>query len=164
MKIRRVLLLWGLVFNICLFAKEKRGYDYLQLASSPFRVEEGYLSKHYIVYFSPTELEAEGFPMGNGDMGGMIWNHDNGIELQVNKNDLWSDEDAAESNLSVLKHAARLKIDFGSPVFSWIHMNDFKGRLSLEKGEVDFSSTTPYSKVSINTWLAHKKNVWVLEC
>lgn len=164
MKIRRVLLLWGLVFNICLFAQEKRGYDYLQLASSPFRVEEGYLSKHDIVYFSPTELEAEGFPMGNGDMGGMIWNNDNGIELQVNKNDLWSDEDAAESNLSVLKHAARLKIDFGSPVFSWIHMNDFKGRLSLEKGEVDFSSTTPYSKVSINTWLAHKKNVWVLEC
>lgn len=50
-----------------------------------FEVDDDYLSKHDIVYFSPTQLEAEGFPMGNGDIGGMVWNHDNGIELQINK-------------------------------------------------------------------------------
>lgn len=73
------------LFFICLSlfskAQENTQYEYLQLASSPFSVEDSYLSKHDIVYFSPTQLEAEGFPMGNGNMGGMIWNHDNGIEL-----------------------------------------------------------------------------------
>lgn len=56
---------------------------------SPFSVSENYLTRHDIVYLS-TQLEAEGFPMGNGNMGGMIWNHDNGIEIQINKNDLWT--------------------------------------------------------------------------
>ena len=65
-------------------------YTYLKMQSAPFEVDDDYLSKHDIVYFSPTQLEAEGFPMGNGDIGGMVWNHDNGIELQINKNDLWT--------------------------------------------------------------------------
>lgn len=145
-------------------AQENTQYEYLQLASSPFSVEDSYLSKHDIVYFSPTQLEAEGFPMGNGNMGGMIWNHDNGIELQINKNDLWTDLRADEGNTSILKHAARLKIDFGTPVFSWIHLNNYEGRLSLQKGETTYKAATAYSTTTINTWLAHDKNVWVLEC
>ena len=50
-------------------------YTYLKMQSAPFEVDDDYLSKHDIVYFSPTQLEAEGFPMGNGDIGGMVWNH-----------------------------------------------------------------------------------------
>ena len=145
-------------------AQEKRDYEYLKLESSPFKIDENYLSKHDIVYLSPTQLEAEGFPMGNGNIGGMIWNHDNGIELQINKNDLWTKLISEEGNTSILRHAARLKIDFGIPVFSWIHLNKFEGRLSLQKGEMTYKGTTAYSTTHINTWLAHGKNVWVLEC
>ena len=145
-------------------AQENTTYEYLQLKSSPFKVDESYLSKHDIVYFSPTQLEAEGFPMGNGNLGGMIWNHDNGIELQINKNDLWTDLIPEEGNTSVLRHAARLKIDFGIPVFNWIHLNNFEGRLSLQKGETTYKAKTAYSTTHINTWLAHGKNIWVLEC
>ena len=54
-------------------------YTYLKMQSAPFEVDDDYLSKHDIVYFSPTQLEAEGFPMGNGDICGIVWNHDNGI-------------------------------------------------------------------------------------
>ena len=43
-------------------------YTYLKMQSAPFEVDDDYLSKHDIVYFSPTQLEAEGFPMGNGDI------------------------------------------------------------------------------------------------
>ena len=64
-------------------------YTYLKMQSAPFEVDDDYLSKLDFVYFSPSLLEAEVFPMGNGDIGGMVWNHDNGIELQINKNDLW---------------------------------------------------------------------------
>lgn len=159
------ILLYSFLF-ISLFAKaqESTNYEYLNMKSSPFIVEENYLSKHDIVYFSPTQLEAEGFPMGNGNIGGMIWNNDNGIELQLNKNDLWTDLRPDEGNMSILKHAARLKIDFGTPVFSWIHLKDFEGRLSLQNGEVTYKAATSYSTTNIKTWLAHGKNVWVLEC
>lgn len=102
-------------------------YTYLKMQSAPFEVDDDYLSKHDIVYFSPTQLEAEGFPMGNGDIGGMVWNHDNGIELQINKNDLWTKAQPEEYGMSLLRHAARLKIDFGAPVFSWVHLEEFEG-------------------------------------
>lgn len=162
---RTMFILFFLGFiTVCLNAQDRTNYKYLNMASSPFRVEDNYLSKHDIVYFSPTQLEAEGFPMGNGNMGGMIWNNDNGIELQINKNDLWSKPSKEEGDLSVLKHAARVKIDFGIPIFSWIHLKNFEGRLSLQKGEATYKASTPYSTTTIRTWLAHGRNVWVLEC
>lgn len=158
-------ILFSLIFlNVCLHAQDSMNYNFLSMSSSPFRVDENYLSKHDIVYFSPTQLEAEGFPMGNGNIGGMLWNNDNGIELQINKNDLWSKPSEEEGGLSILKHAARVKIDFGIPVFSWIHLKNFEGRLSLQKGEATYTAATPYSTTTIRTWLAHGRNVWVVEC
>lgn len=162
---KAIYILFSLIcINICLYAQDRTDYKYLDLSSSPFQVDEDYLSKHDIVYLSPTQLEAEGFPMGNGNMGGMIWNNNNGIELQINKNDLWSKPSKEEDGLSVLKHAARLKIDFGLPVFSWIHLKGFEGRLSLQKGEATYKASTPFSTTTIRTWLTHDSNVWVLEC
>ncbi|WP_372948470.1 glycosyl hydrolase family 95 catalytic domain-containing protein [Mariniphaga sp.] len=144
--------------------KEHGEETLIQMKSSSFKVLPSYLSKHDIVFLSPTQLEAEGFPMGNGDLGGMIWNHENGIEIQINKNDLWSEPDPRENDFSSLRHCGRLKIDFGAPVFSWIHMSDFEGRLSLADGEVTYRANTAYSKTNISTWLSHGKNVWVIEC
>lgn len=138
-------------------------YERLDMKSSPFSVSNSYLTKHDIVFLSPTQLEAEGFPMGNGNMGGMIWNHDNGIEIQINKNDLWT-KPTKEADAAILKHAARLKIDFGVPVFSWIHLKDFTGRLSLQNGEASYNAATAYTNTNIKTWLAHNSNVWVIEC
>lgn len=159
------ILLYILPF-VCLglFAQTSSDYKYLNLSSSPFKVDENYLSKHDIVYLSPTQLEAEGFPMGNGNIGGMVWTNDNGIELQLNKNDLWAAAGGDEGDVSVLKHAARLKIDFGVPVFSWIHLKQFDGRLSLQKGESTYEAETAYSTTYIRTWPVQGKNVWVVEC
>lgn len=161
---KSIFLLFGISLCCSLAAQENRDYSPLDMASSPFVVEDSYLSKHDIVYLSPTQLEAEGFPLGNGDMGGMVWNHENGIELQINKNDLWTALMPDEENASVLKHAARVKIDFCLPVFSWIHLKDFEGRLSLRNGEAAYRASTPFSKTNIKTWLAHGRNVWVIEC
>lgn len=154
----------SLFAGILVVNAQNADYTHLKMKSAPFEVSDTYLSKHDIVYFSPTQLEAEGFPMGNGNIGGMVWNTDNGIEMQINKNDLWTNIRPDEYNTSILKHAARLKIDFGIPVFSWIHLKNFEGRLSLQQGEADYKAVTAYSKTNIKTWLAHDKNVWVLEC
>jgi len=162
------LILWGiLITGKSTWAQSSISFKngrQLKSSSPIFNVEDTYLSRHDIVFQSPTELEAEGFPMGNGDMGGMIWNHDNGIEFQVNKNDLWSAPVTEEMDRSILKHAGRLKIDFGAPVFSWIHLENFTGRLSLAKGEASYEGRTGFSDVRINSWIAHGKNVWVVEC
>ena len=143
---KNCILLFLLFIAFSTRAQENINYEYLKLSSSPFTVNENYLSKHDIVYFSPTQLEAEGFPMGNGNIGGMIWNNDNGIEMQINKNDLWTKLCPQEGNTSLLRHAARLKIDFGIPVFSWIHLKDFEGRLSLQHGETTYKGTTAYAQ------------------
>lgn len=135
--------------------------------SQSFRVDPNYLARHDVVYHSPMQLEAEGFPLGNGDMGGLIWNHENGIELQINKNDVWSgpEDGKGAGTLCVPRHCARVKVDFGMPVFSWIHhINDFEGRFSLQKGEASFNAKTGFSEVTIRSWLPQDRNVWVIEC
>ena len=139
-----------------------------QLASAPFTVDESYLSRHDVVYLAPTQLEAEGLPLGNGDMGGLIWTHDNGVELQINKNDVWSgpeDGDSAPGAMCVPRHCARVRIDFGLPVFSWIHdLNEFEGRLVLRKGEVWYSAKSGLASTTVGSWLAQDRNVWVIQC
>lgn len=133
-----------------------------------FQVDPNYLSRHDVIYQSPMQLEAEGFPLGNGGMGGLIWTHDQGIELQINKNDVWSgpeDGAGAPNAMCVPRHCARVKIDFGMPVFSWTHLiNNFEGRFSLKNGEATFRGQTGFSTTAIRTWLPQDRNVWVIEC
>ncbi len=161
---KRIVFVIACFITLSCFARNKGDYEWLQLKSAPFQVDSTYLSKHDIVYWSPTQLECEGFPLGNGNIGGVIWNHKDGVELQINKNDLWDNMNPNEFNLSVLRHAARLKVDFGVPVFSWIHMQDFEGRLSLQKAEASFDSHTAYSATHVNSWIVKGDNVWVVEC
>ncbi len=137
-------------------------YAATHLKSAPFSVAESYLAKHDIVFKSPTDLEAEGFPLGNGDLGGMIWNHDYGVELQINKNDLWTAPVEEEDGKSILKHAARVKIDFGIPVYNWIHLKSFTGRLSLAKGQVNYEAESPFANSRVESWIVQGKNVWVI--
>ncbi len=131
---------------------------------APFRVDPSYVTKHDIVYQSPMKVPAEGFPMGNGDMGGLVWTSDRGIEFQIHKNDIWSNPESGADG-RVLRHAARVRVEFGSPVFSWIHtLNNFEGRLSLANGEASFGAESGFGKVRLRTWLAQDRNVWVVEC
>lgn len=41
---------------------------------------------------------------------------------------------------------------------------NFEGRLSLQNGETTYKAATAYSTTHIKTWLAHSKNIWILEC
>jgi len=126
-----------------------------------FVVDSTYLSKHDIVYKTPAYEGFEGFPVGNGDMGGMIWNTNNGLEVQINKNDLF--DQSHEENRSTLRGGARLNIDFGAPGFEWIYLDDFNGRLSLQNAEVSLNAKTPFMESRINTWVAPDKNVWCFQ-
>jgi alpha-L-fucosidase 2 len=123
-----------------------------------FTVSETYLSKHDIVYQTPSYEGFEGFPLGNGDLGGMIWNTKNGIEVQINKNDLF--DQSHEEARSTLRGGVRLNIDLGAPGFDWMFLDDYDGRLSLKDAEVSMYSKTPFVENNINSWVGTDKNVW----
>ena len=126
-----------------------------------FVVDSTYLNKHDIVYKTPAYEGFEGFPVGNGDLGGMVWNTNNGLEVQINKTDLF-DQPNKES-LTTLRGGARLNIDLGAPGFEWIYLDDFDGRLSLKNAEAIFHTKTPFMESRINSWVVPDKNVWCFQ-
>jgi len=146
-------ILTSILFPILMFTSEGvRGQNPL------FVVDSTYLSKHDIVYKTPAYEGFEGFPVGNGDMGGMVWNTNNGLEVQINKNDLF--DQSHEENRSTLRGGVRLNIDLGAPGFEWTYLDDFDGRLSLKNAEVVMKAKTPFMESRIDTWVAPDKNVW----
>ena len=66
MNIKKLIILYSFLAGGMAANSQNTDYIYLKMQSAPFEVNGNYLSKHDIVYFSPTQLEAEGFPMGNG--------------------------------------------------------------------------------------------------
>jgi hypothetical protein len=135
--------------------------DFVSGQNPLFKVESNYLSRHDIVYQTPAYEGFEGFPLGNGDLGGMVWNTSNGIEVQINKNDLF--DQSHEESRSTLRGGARLNIDFGAPVFDWIYLDDFDGRLSLQNAEVTLKAKTPFMENNVISWVATGKNVWCFQ-
>jgi alpha-L-fucosidase 2 len=126
-----------------------------------FEVDDSYLLKHDIVYKTPAFEGYEGFPLGNGDLGGMFWNNKNGLEIQINKNDLF-DQPNQEAG-ATLRNGARLSIDLGAPGFEWLFLDDFDGRLSLKNAEVSIRSVTPFVTNEIKSWVSANKNVWFVQ-
>lgn len=134
---------------------------FAQAQNPLFAVKPNYLSKHDVVYQTPAYEGFEGFPLGNGDLGGMVWNTHTGIEVQINKNDLF--DQAHEEDRATLRGGARLTVDLGAPGYEWIYLDDFEGRLSLQQAEVSLHSKTPFLESQINSWVAPQKNVWAFQ-
>ena len=126
-----------------------------------FKVDASYLSRHDIVYKTPAYEGYEGFPIGNGDLGGMVWNNKNGIEAQINKNDLFDEPN--EESQSTLRGGAHLSIDLGTPAYDWMYLSNFDGRLSLKNAEVTLVAKTSFKESNLTSWVSTEKNVWFFQ-
>lgn len=126
-----------------------------------FQVDSNYLRKHDIVYLDPDYEGYNGFPLGNGDIGGMIWTTEKGLELQINKINLY---DRPEPGQVALKSAGRLSVDFGMPVNDYLYLSDFENRLSLFDATSHLKSETAFVTTKIDSWVDANSNVWVIEC
>lgn len=127
-----------------------------------FKVDHvSYLKKHDIVYLEPDYEGFNGFPIGNGDLGGMVWSTPSGIKLQMNKIDLYSRPEEGRMSLC---SAGQVNIDFHVPCFEYLYLDDYEGRLSLQNGEVLFKGSTPFVDTRISTWVSAESNVWVIDC
>ncbi|MCL5099437.1 MAG: glycoside hydrolase N-terminal domain-containing protein [Candidatus Omnitrophica bacterium] len=119
-----------------------------------------YFSQHDIVYLSPPTEGYEGFPIGNGDLGAMVWCTKTGCEIQLNKNDAWDGPN--EESEMLLRSCARLTAEQETPCMDWLYLDDFEGRLSLYQGQASFAASAPFMKFTANARIQATRNVFVL--
>ena len=148
---------------------------------SPFSPREGHweitwperLSQHDVLYLSPPEDPTLGLPIGNGDLGALLWTSDRETVLAINKCDTWDDEEAGsfhnwgrmeEENYTTLRHCGRLAIDFDCPASDLLYQQDFQGRLELAPAVASLQATTPFAKVAVLSYVSADPAVLVVRC
>lgn len=129
----------------------------------------GRVSRHDIVYKAPPSDPMQyGMPIGNGDIGALVWCDDRRIIIAVNKCDLWDDakfgpfhnwNTKEEEFSTTLRHACRIIIDFGTPVFDTFYLKDFEGRLRLKDGCAEIFLDTPFGSLSAQIFVCFNSNV-----
>ncbi len=133
----------------------------------------GCVSQHDVVYQSPPEDPMQGLPIGNGDIGALLWTEENRLILAVNKCDTWDDArqegpfknwgHPEEEYRTSLKHCARLVLEFPAPVFAPLYQRDFNGRLDLAGASAQLQASTPFSQVGACAWSSADSRVLALE-
>lgn len=125
----------------------------------------GKLSQYDLAYLSPPVDPLQGIPIGNGDIGGLLWCEESKIIIVLNKCDLWDDAaferfhnwDAAEEDVSTtLRHACRIIIDFKYPVFSTLYLSDFHARLNLCDASIQLTSDSPFGTLGIKLFIDYE--------
>ena len=123
---------------------------------------QAYLAQHDVVYLSPANGGYNGMPIGNGDLGAMVWTESDKLVWAVNKCDLFDDSPATnfgcwdsdwEEKVTCLRSACRLTISNSLPSFDQTYLADYEQRLDLHKAEVDLRSQTPFSKVQTESFV-----------
>jgi len=136
---------------------------------------ESFLSQHDVVYQSPAKDGYEGFPIGNGDLGAMGWTPPDKLFFQINKTNTW-DDDPAEAfsawedsgnpdkseRFTSLRSCGQFRIEPGLPVFDWMYLENFEGRLSLADAQGSWRAEGPLGKVSCRAFVAGDPPVMVV--
>lgn len=127
------------------------------------------VARHDLVYLAPPADPLQyGLPIGNGDIGALIWCDDRKLFIAFNKCDLW--EDAAfgpfgnwrpeeEEYSTTLRHGCRIVIDFGSPVFDTFYLSDFKARLRMQDGCAVMDLTGPLGSLHAEFFITYEGSV-----
>ena len=135
----------------------------------------GFLSQHDVVYLSPAVDGYEGFPLGNGDLGAMAWTPPDKLFFRINKTNTWDDaprepftgwQDANEPDKSErftsLRSCGEFRIEPGLPVFDWMYLEDFEGRLSLDDAQATWGARGPLGQVACRSFVAADPPVMVV--
>ncbi len=124
----------------------------------------GRVSQYDLVYQSPPIDPLQGMPLGNGEVGVLIWCEESKLVIAVNKSDLWDDagferfgnwNKEQEDISTTLRHACRMVIDFKFPVFSTLYLSGFKGRLNIAEAAACIEAESPFGKLSFEAFVDH---------
>ena len=129
----------------------------------------GRVARHDIVYGAPPADPMQyGMPIGNGDIGALIWCDDRRIFIAFNKCDLWDDaefgpfenwKEEEEEFSTTLRHGCRIVIDFKIPVFDTFYLKDFKGRLRLQDGCAVMDLEGPFGRIHAEFFITYEGSV-----
>ena len=127
------------------------------------------VARHDIVYEAPPSDPMQyGMPLGNGDIGALVWCDDRKIFIAFNKCDLWDDaafgpfrnwKPEQEECSSTLRHGCRIIIDFGMPIFDAFYLKDFQGRLRLQDGCAVMHLEGPFGKLDASFFVTYDGSV-----
>lgn len=130
-----------------------------------------FLSQHDVVYLAPPTEGINGLPVGNGDLGAMIWTPTDRLQLQINKVDLWDDRpdgpftswgDEDEEVSTTLRSAGTLTLSHGLPTYDQLYLTDFEARLRLAEAQVDVRAATPFARLSATIFVSEAAGVLVV--
>lgn len=133
----------------------------------------GRVAKHDLVYLSPPLDPTQGIPLGNGDLGALCWCEESRLILQINKCNLFDraipdallahrEQFKIQEKITALRHAGRLVIDFGLPIFDPFYLADFTARLSLADATMRLYALGPLGTVRIRAYISGETNtLWI---
>lgn len=133
-----------------------------------------HLSQDDLVYLSPPTEGWEGIPVGDGEAGTILWNPPDRLVFQVNHSALWDDVPAGskatgfcgsckEGNRGTNKHAARIEIQPGLPMFDWKYLDDYEARLNLHDAQVELRSSGPLGSARLTMFESHPHRVLMVQ-
>ncbi len=131
------------------------------------------ITQHDLVYLSPPGDPMQGVPLGNGDVGALLWCEPSRIIIALNKCDLWDDAEFdsfrnwhsdEEDKSTTLRHAGRLIIDFGVPLMDLFYLKDFECRLDLASAQVRIFASTPFGKLNFSAYVSATEGALVINC
>lgn len=122
------------------------------------------VSRHDLVYQTPPADPLQGIPLGNGDVGALIWFDEHRLIMAVNKCDLWEDSESGrfhnwhpdeEEFSTTQRHACRMVIDFKMPVFHIFYLESFVARLSLADASMHMDLSGPFGQIQARIFVNH---------
>ncbi len=129
----------------------------------------GRVARHDIVYKAPPSDPMQyGMPIGNGDIGALVWCDDRKIFIAFNKCDLWDDapfgtfqnwKPEQEECSSTLRHGCRIIIDFGMPIFDAFYLKNFEARLRMQDGCASMHLDGPFGSLEAEFFITYKGSV-----
>lgn len=129
------------------------------------------LPKHDLYYGTPDHDPAAGIPLGDGDMGSLVWLEKDGFHIHINKTDLWDDStldsvynSGEDENLTCWRHGGEITVKFGSPCFEYIYQQEFEQRLSLADATMRFKNRTPFNSIEAEVFADAESKTTVLHC
>ncbi len=146
---------------------DSKGQDTIAFDGKNLSIDQqAFLSQHDIIYLTPTEEGYDGFPIGNGDLGAMAWTPTDKIYFQINKTNTWDDapegmfspwEDKKNPEKSEqftsLRGCGQLMIEPGLPMFDWMYLEDFEGRLSLSDAQASWKAEGPLGNIQCRSFV-----------
>ncbi len=140
---------------------QQKGYDFSRPhVPYAFSVRD-FVRRYDTVFRTPMKAAFEALPVGNGDLGAMVWTDAEHVTMQLNKSDLWT-KATSESGM-LLRSAGRLCLDFGMPLFDYLYLEDFEARLSMADEEARIQTVTPFAKAAVTAYADPDRNLLISE-